>query len=100
MNAPFLYECRHTIPGDEIAAKAMRLIGLLVVAGEDPAGLFEDDFVQVVSRQAMWDRVSRAHDLGLDLGSPRMEQSEHGDVHLVFAFEREVDASAFKIAIL
>lgn len=70
------YECRHTIPGDVIIEKAARLINLLVASGEDPVGLFEDDFVQVVSRQAMWDRVGRAHDLGLDLGSPRMEKAE------------------------
>jgi hypothetical protein len=94
------HECRHTIPGEEIAEKVVRLIDLLVTAGEDPAGLFEDDFVQVVSRQAMWDRVGRAHDLGLNLGSPRMEQTEQGDVHLVFAFERKVDAFAFRTAIL
>ncbi|GJD76589.1 hypothetical protein CFIICLFH_4847 [Methylobacterium goesingense] len=100
MNAPFPYEYTHTFPGDEVAVEAMRLIGILVAAGEDPVGLIEDDFVQVVARQAMADRVCRAYDLGLDLGSPRMELSEQGDMDLVFAFEREVDAAAFKIAIL
>lgn len=96
----FPCECRQVIPDDEVTIRTMRLIDHLVAAGEDPVGLVREDFVPIVARQYIADLAHQAVDLGICCERPHWSLTEWGDLHIVFPFVSDTQATAFKVALL
>ncbi|SOR31757.1 protein of unknown function [Methylorubrum extorquens] len=97
------YVLQHVLPEHEVTTQAWRLISLLVAAGEDPSGLLEEEFVPIVLRQKLAELIGRAidHDvLSMLLDAPYWYVSEEGDAHIVFTFDTQVKASAFRLCVL